>query len=75
MNIELVKRKYEDLLMRVPDVVCVGTALKANKEIIKIFVKKKTPESFLQLAEIIPKYIEGYETDIEEIGDVMFQAS
>ena len=73
MSIESVKRKYEEQLMRLPNVTGVGIGEKAGKEIIKVFVTHKVPSSALQPQEVIPKMLEGYETDVEEIGVVMAQ--
>ncbi|RJX25609.1 MAG: hypothetical protein C4554_07085 [Dethiobacter sp.] len=70
MTIKLVKEKYEKLLMRNPNVICVGTGSKANKEIIKIFVKQKAQEQLLKSEESIPGELDGFETDVEEIGEV-----
>ena len=73
MSIEPVKRKHEEQLMRLPNVTGVGIGEKAGKEIIKVFVTHKVPLSALQPQEVIPKMLEGYETDVEEIGVVMAQ--
>lgn len=73
MSIEPVKRKHEEQLMRLPNVTGVGIGEKAGKEIIKVFVTHKVPLSALQPQEVIPKMLEGYETDVEEIGIVMAQ--
>ena len=73
MTIKLVKDKYEKNLMSIPNVVCVGTARKENKEIIKVFVKQKKQDQYLKQEEIIPGELEGYEIDIEEIGEVTAQ--
>lgn len=73
MSIEPVKRKHEEQLMRLPNVTGVGIGERAGKEIIKVFVTHKVPLSALQPQEVIPKMLEGYETDVEEIGVVMAQ--
>jgi hypothetical protein len=59
-------RKYEEQLMRLPNVTGVGIGEKKGKEVIIIFVKEKVSESALQPSEIIPKTLEAYETDVEE---------
>jgi hypothetical protein len=68
MNIEAVKEKHEERLMRLHNVTGVGIGEKAGKVVIKVFVTHKVPESALRPQEIVPKTIEGYETDVEEIG-------
>lgn len=73
MNIESVRRKYEEQLMRLPNVTGVGIGQKAGKEVIKVFVTHKVPEAALQPQEVVPKTLEGYETDVEEIGVVTAQ--
>ncbi len=73
MSIESVKRKYEEQLMRLPNVTGVGIGEKAGREIIKVFVTHKVPESALRPEEVVPKRLEGYETDVEEIGVVTAQ--
>lgn len=73
MSIEVVKRKYEEQLMRLPNVTGVGLGEKAGKPVIKVFVTHKVPESALQPEEVVPKTLEGYETDVEEIGVVTAQ--
>ena len=65
MSIESVMRKYEEQLMRLPNVTGVGIGEKKGKEVIVVFVKKKVSESELQPGEIIPKILEGYETGVE----------
>ena len=73
MNIVKVKQKYEDRLMELPNVTGVGIGEKKEKEVIKVFVTKKVPESNLQPQEIVPKSLEGCEVDVEEIGTVAAQ--
>jgi hypothetical protein len=74
ISIEHVKRKHEEQLMRLPNVTGVGIGGKAGKEIIKVFVTHKVPLSALQPQEVIPEMVEGYATDVEEIGVVAAQA-
>ncbi len=59
--------------MSIPNVVSVGTGRKENKEIIKVFVKQKKQAQYLKPEEAIPGELEGFETDIEEIGEVTAQ--
>ncbi|MGQ3686083.1 MAG: hypothetical protein ACUBOA_13915 [Candidatus Loosdrechtia sp.] len=73
LSIEAVKMKHEEQLMRLPNVTGVGIGEKAGKTVIKVFVTHKVPESALRPQEIIPKSLEGYETDVEETGIVTVQ--
>jgi hypothetical protein len=68
-----VKRKYEEQLLSLPNVNGVGIGQKAGKEVIKVFVTRRVTLSALQPHEVIPKMLEGYETDVEEIGVVTSQ--
>jgi hypothetical protein len=73
MSIESVKSKYEDQLMQLPNVTGVGIGQKSGKDVIKVFVTHKVPDSVLQPHEVVPKMLEGYETDVEDIGYVTAQ--
>lgn len=68
MTIADVRQKYENDLLRLPNVNGVAIGDKAGKPIIKVFVTHKVPESSLQPEEIVPKTLDGFETDVEEIG-------
>jgi hypothetical protein len=68
LSIQAVKLKHEEQLMRLPNVTGVGIGDKAGKPVIKVFVTHKVPESVLQPDQIVPKSLEGYESDVEEIG-------
>jgi len=74
MSIEAVKLKHENKLMQLPNVAGVGIGEKGGKEAIKVFVTHKVPESSLRPAEIIPKTLDGFEVDVEEIGTVTAQS-
>ena len=73
MSIEDVRKIYEEQLMRLPNVTIVGVGEKDGNAVIKIFVTHKVPESALQSHEIVPKTLDGYETDVEESGVVTAQ--
>lgn len=73
MSIESVKRKHEEQLMRLPNVNGVGIGEKEGKSVIKVFVTHKVPESTLRPQDVVPKMIEGFETQVEEIGVVTAQ--
>jgi hypothetical protein len=74
MSIASVRRKYEQELMRLPNVNGVGIGEKAGKAVIKVFVTHKVPVTDLQPHEVIPSTIEGWEIDVEEIGVVRVQS-
>lgn len=70
MLIESVKRKYENQLLQLPNVCGVGIGEQGEKTVIKVFVKQKLTENELHPQDIVPKILDEYETDVEEIGDV-----
>jgi hypothetical protein len=67
--------KYEGRVMQLPNVVGIGIGKYAEMNVIKIFVVQKQLESNLQSNEIIPNTLEGFLTDVEEIGVLIAQAS
>jgi hypothetical protein len=73
MSIEAVKRNYEAHLMELPNVTGVGIGRRAGKDVIKVFVTRKLSEAELQPDEIVPRSLDGIETDVEEIGVVTAQ--
>lgn len=74
MKIESAMRKHEEEVMRLPNVVGIGIGKKGRKNVIKVFVTHKVSESVLQSNEIIPKVLDGYDTDVEETGVITTQA-
>jgi hypothetical protein len=73
MSIEDARRKHEDQLMQMLNVTGVGIGEKEGKQVIKVYVTHKVPESDLKPQEIVPKKLDGWETDVEEIGVVTEQ--
>lgn len=74
MSIESVRKKYEEQLLRLPNVTIVGLGRKADRDVIKVYVTHKVPEADLRPGEVIPKILEGYEIDVEESGVLTAQA-
>lgn len=70
MSIEVVKMKYEEQLMQLPNVRGVGIGEKEGKAVIKVFVTHRVDESALKPQDFIPKFSEGFENVVEEIGNV-----
>lgn len=68
MSIESVKRKLEKQLLQLPNIIGVGIGEKAKKMVIKVYVNSRIPNSSAE--QTIPKTLDGYEIEIEEIGDV-----
>ncbi len=73
MNIENAVRKHTAALLQLPNVVGVGIGEKCDRAIIKVLVTRKLPQAELQPHDLIPTRIEGYETDVEPIGDLTIQ--
>ncbi len=75
-NVKAVKKKHEKAILRLSNVVGVGIGskivdYKATGEFcIRVYVKKKLPKSKLNKKDIIPKILEGVETDVLEVGEV-----
>jgi len=74
-RVEEVQMKYQEQLMQLPNVNGVGIGEKDGKTVIKVFVTRKLPASALQTGELVPKYLDEYETDVEEIGTITAQQS
>ena len=79
MNIQRVKERYEAELLLNSNVVGVGIGTKIIKGIstqrqcIKIYVQEKLPKNKLQNNELIPRKLNGIETDVEEVGRLKAQ--
>lgn len=73
MEIGEVMEKHRDRLMQLANVVGVGIGEKSGKAVIKVFVTEKMPENALRPDEIVPKKLDGQQTDVEVIGSVRAQ--
>jgi hypothetical protein len=77
-EIERVKRKYEPFLLQLRNVVGVSVGPKiiqgvqTTQPCIKVYVKRKVNEATLWPDQVIPKKLDGYPTDVEEIGSPRF---
>ncbi|AKB37592.1 hypothetical protein MSSAC_3002 [Methanosarcina siciliae C2J] len=70
MDIEDVRGKYEVKLMDLPNVKGVWIGKKNEKDVIFVGVTHKVLDSSLRPEEKIPKTLEGYEVEVEDIGDL-----
>ncbi len=70
MDIEAVLRRYEDELMAYPNVNGVGIGEKSGHPVIKVMVVRKVPAASLKPDQILPKELEGFALDVEEIGEI-----
>ena len=70
MRIDRALQKHERRLMQLPNVTGVGVGERGGKKVIKVFVTRKVPDAELRPGQIVPRTLEGHETDVEEIGVV-----
>lgn len=70
MDIEAALHKHEDDLLAYPNVNAVAIGKSAGRPVIKVMVVRKVPEADLQPDQILPKALEGYPLDVEEIGEI-----
>jgi hypothetical protein len=75
MPIAEAKSRHEDDLLALPNVNGVGIGERDGKDVIKVFVTQKVPESSLAPEDVVPASLEGYEVKVEEIGIVEAQGS
>lgn len=64
MTIEEAIKKHQKYLLGLPNVTGVGIGEKDGTPVILVFVRQKLPESALRSQEIVPRKLEGYETDV-----------
>ena len=75
-TLEQVKKDHASDLLKKPGVVGLGIGEKevkgksTSKLCLKVYVKKKLPKKELSPDQIIPNKIEGYETDVVEVGKI-----
>lgn len=65
--------KYQDSILELDNVVAIGIGDKKrenrslNRLCIKVFVSRKVPTGELPANQVIPEWLEGFETDVEEM--------
>lgn len=64
------KGRHEAELLTLPNVTGVGIGERAGKPVIKVFVTERVPESALAPEHRVPEHLDGFEVDVEEIGDI-----
>jgi hypothetical protein len=75
-TVEQVKKDHESDLLKKPGVVGLGIGEKevkgksTGKLCLKVYVEKKLTKKELSQDQIIPNKIEGYETDVVEVGKI-----
>jgi len=73
MDITTAMRRHEEQILRLENVTGIGIGEKNGRPVIKIFVSRKLPEGELAQGQVVPKVLDGYPTDVEEIGIVSAQ--
>jgi len=75
-EIQKVKEKHEDELLELENCVSVGVGKKevggmeTDEDAIVVGVKEKIPEDKLDSNQIVPPEIEGFKTDVQEVGAI-----
>jgi len=75
-DIKEAKKKHEDRLLEKRNVVGVETGEKEKNGVgigvdaIVVLVEKKVPEHELRIRDIVPEMLDGYRTDVKEIGKI-----
>jgi hypothetical protein len=69
-DIEAVRRKHEATLMSLPNVVGVGIGERDGTPVLQVLVSRKLPPTELGPDAVVPSELDGWETDVEEIGEV-----
>lgn len=67
-DIEDVRRRHEDQLMALPNVVGVGIGEKDGRPTIRVLVSRKVPRTALRPDQLVPPILEGFTTDVLETG-------
>jgi hypothetical protein len=65
-DIATVCREHTNDLMALPNV----NGVAPGENVIRVYVVRKVPLNQLRPDEVIPSTVEGWETDVEEIGEV-----
>jgi hypothetical protein len=73
VTIQEAQQRSEAGLLALPNVTGVAIGERRGKEVIKVFVTTKVSEEQLAPRDRVPKVIDGYETDVEQIGVVTAQ--
>jgi hypothetical protein len=70
LNIQDALAKHQDRLMTLPNVTGAGIGEREGKDVIVVFVTRRVDASSLRPEEVVPKTLEGFTTDVREIGEV-----
>jgi len=74
-TIEAVLNARAPELERMRNVTGVGIGRRGDTDVIKVFVTHKVPRSQLRPEDVVPRELEGFVVDVEEIGAITAQDS
>jgi hypothetical protein len=63
-----VRRRHERALLALPNVVGVSDETVDGRDVILVLVSRKVPQEQLAPGEVVPEELEGFPTDVVEIG-------
>jgi hypothetical protein len=72
-DIEAVRTRHVDALMRLPNVNGVGIGERDGKPVIQVLVARKAPLDELGAGEVVPQTLDGFQTDVVEVGELSAQ--
>ena len=64
-----VRQRHESRLLTLPNVVGVSAETTERGDVLLVLVSRKVPSSQLAAEEVIPQQIEGFPTEVVEIGE------
>jgi len=67
-DIAAVQRQHSDALMARANVTGVGIGERAGRPVIQVLVERKLPLEQLRPEDVIPSELDGWETDVVEVG-------
>jgi len=68
-SISEVRRRHESRLLTLPNVIGVSAETTDRGDVLIVLVRRKVPRTQLAPEEVIPQQIEGFPTDVVEIGE------
>jgi hypothetical protein len=74
-TIEAVLNARAPELERLANVTGVGIGKRGDTDVIKVFVTHKVPRSELRQEDVVPRELDGFAVDVDEIGEVTAQGS
>jgi hypothetical protein len=63
-----VRQRHEPALLALPNVVGVSDETVEGRDVILVLVSRKVPREQLAPGEVVPEELEGFPTDVVEIG-------